>query len=115
MKTLSVISMVRSLAFRPDRCRQPTTSSTNREPSTWTADTFTLRRSPARDGNCCCQMRTWRHACSRIHTPMPLMRPLSSATGMNSSGGTRPLSGCCQRTRASTPFISPVVSDTMGW
>ena len=35
--------------------------------------------------------------------------------GMNSSGGTRPRSGCRQRTRASTPTVVPVSMATTGW
>ena len=31
------------------------------------------------------------------HTPISLIRPISSASGMNSSGGTRPRTGCFQR------------------
>ena len=34
------------------------------------------------------------------------IRPVSSATGMNSPGASRPRSGCCQRTSASTPTIA---------
>ena len=37
------------------------------------------------------------------HSPSATIRPVSSATPMNSPGGTRPRSGWCQRTRASTP------------
>ena len=36
------------------------------------------------------------------------IRPVSSATGMNSDGGIRPRSGCGQRSSASKPMISPV-------
>ena len=38
-----------------------------------------------------------------------MIRPVSSATGMNSTGETSPRSGCSQRTRASNPAIRPVV------
>ena len=33
--------------------------------------------------------------------------PVSSANGTNSSGEIKPCSGCCQRSNASTPMISP--------
>ena len=45
---------------------------------------------------------------------MSTMAPLASAAGMNSAGGNRPRSGCCQRTSASTPVILPVVTEAMG-
>src|SRR5665647_1332201 len=51
--------------------------------------------------------RTW-----RVSGPIS---PVCSAKGMNSSGKTRPRSGCCQRTRASTPTTSPVLMPTWGW
>ena len=39
------------------------------------------------------------------HSPSGTIRPVSSASGMNSSGGTSPCSGCCQRSSASTPTM----------
>ena len=47
--------------------------------------------------------------------PMSVMRRLSSASGMNSTGGTMPRRGWCQRTRASNPVIRPSVTRTVGW
>ena len=41
--------------------------------------------------------------CARTHSPSGTMRPVSSARGMNSRGGTKPRWGCCQRTSASAP------------
>ena len=38
-------------------------------------------------------------------------RPVSSAIGMNASGGTRPRVGCCHRTSASNPTTVPSASD----
>jgi hypothetical protein len=46
---------------------------------------------------------------------MEIIRPVSSATGMNSAGYTRPRSGCSQRTNASSPASSPDMFDTLGW
>ena len=43
------------------------------------------------------------------------MRPVSSASGMNSSGGMRPRPGWFQRTRASTETVWPVARSTIGW
>ena len=42
------------------------------------------------------------------------VRPDFSVRGMNSSGGTRPRSGFCQRARASNPWSKPVRSSTSG-
>jgi hypothetical protein len=42
------------------------------------------------------------------------MSPCSSAMWMNRAGATRPSSGCCQRTRVSTPVTSPSESRTLG-
>src|ERR1700722_17101376 len=42
-------------------------------------------------------------------------RPLASASGMKSSGRTRPRWGCCQRARTSKPRSLPVRSSTSGW
>ena len=46
--------------------------------------------------------------------PSARIRPVSSATGMNFAGETRPCSGWCQRTSASTPTKRPFWS-TWGW
>src|SRR5271170_1825804 len=43
------------------------------------------------------------------------LRPVSSANGMNSLGGMRPRTGCCQRARTSNPLSRPVRSSTSGW
>ena len=51
----------------------------------------------------------WRQAVSSTHRPSGTIRPVSSASGMNDSGGTRPRTGCCQRTSASKPTIRSVV------
>ena len=47
-----------------------------------------------------------RQAVSRTQRPIGTIRPVSSASGMKASGGTRPRVGCCQRTSASNPTIS---------
>ena len=60
-------------------------------------------------------LAAWRHAVSRTHRPSGMIRPVSSASGMNASGGTRPRVGCCQRTSASKPTISVLSSVTIGW
>ena len=42
-------------------------------------------------------------------------QPLSSASAMNSVGGTSPRVGCCQRSSASAAAISPVSRSRIGW
>ena len=48
------------------------------------------------------------------HAPIPMIRPLRSAKGTNSSGDTSPRSGCCQRISASTPITRLVVQGQDG-
>src|SRR5665213_323224 len=47
--------------------------------------------------------------------PSSNMRSLCSASGMNTSGGIDPRSGCCQRINASKPTTSTVERSIMGW
>ena len=49
------------------------------------------------------------------HSPIGMMSPVSSASGMKSPGGIVPCSGRCQRIRASTLRISPELRSTHGW
>jgi len=48
------------------------------------------------------------HASLSTHSPSGSISPDSSAIGMKTTGAIIPSRGCCQRTRASTPAISPV-------
>ena len=54
-------------------------------------------------------------ASSSTQCPSGTTRPVSSASGMNSLGGTSPRSRCSQRTSASTPRILLLESSTIGW
>ncbi len=63
-------------------------------------------------------------ALQRAHSPSASDRtrpsswkpsPYCSARGTNSTGGTDPSRGWCQRTRASTTSQRPAVSSTVGW
>ena len=56
-----------------------------------------------------------RAACAVIQLPSVMMTPVSSATGMNSSGRSSPFSGWNQRTSASKQRILPVLRSTIGW
>ena len=57
----------------------------------------------------------WATASRSTQRPMSVMTPDSSASGMNSTGGTRPRSGWFQRTSASKPVVRPSVTRTVGW
>jgi hypothetical protein len=57
-----------------------------------------------------------RHASCSTHNPIGTISPVSSATGTNRCGGTRPVPlGWRHRTSASTPLTRPSVSSTIGW
>jgi hypothetical protein len=56
-----------------------------------------------------------RHASSSTQLPIPRISPLSSATGRNASGESKPRLGCCQRISASAPLIRPLARSTIGW
>ena len=65
-----------------------------------TPDTFTAtcqRGAPASR-----QRRTCAQASRSTQSPISTIRPFCSASGMNSSGGTKPRCGCRQRSNAST-------------
>ena len=49
------------------------------------------------------QLAASAQACRSTHSPIGTIRPVSSATGMNSAGETMPRSGWCQRNSASKP------------
>ena len=55
------------------------------------------------------------HAVCNTQSPSSLIKPVSSASGMNSAGETMPRSGWRQRSSASTPTTRPVRNDTCGW
>ena len=57
----------------------------------------------------------WRQPSRSTQRPIGTIRPISSANGMNWSGGTRPRSGWRQRSSASTPDDRPSARRTTGW
>ena len=57
----------------------------------------------------------WGQAVCTTHSPMGIIRPVSSASGMKSSGGIKPSLGCRQRNNVSMPRIRPVCMSTSGW
>ena len=60
-------------------------------------------------------MRACRATSSITQAPSGSISPVSSATSMNSDGGTIPSSSSSQRASASTPSIAPVWRSTVGW
>ena len=60
-------------------------------------------------------MLSWRTASETTQSPISTMRPVSSATGMKSSGWIMPMLGCAQRSNASTPTTAQVSRSTIGW
>ena len=56
----------------------------------------------------------WAQAVRSVHSPIGPIKPVSSATGMNLTGGIKPRSGCCQRIRTSTPINRPVARSICG-
>ena len=57
----------------------------------------------------------WRTAVSITSRVSGLIRPVCSASGMNSSGRTSPQSGWFQRSSASTPVTWPLLGTACGW
>ncbi len=60
------------------------------------------------------QAFAWLQAVLRTHSPIGLINPVCSASGINTPGLISPCSGWFQRTNASMHRISPVMADTMG-
>ena len=75
------------------------------------------RFTPTRTGGkpAVCQRTLSSHAVRKIHSPREMIRPVCSATGMNSLGGTLPRTLSVQRASASTPTIRPERRSTCGW
>lgn len=48
-----------------------------------------------------------RQAARRTHSPISIIRLLSSAIGTNTEGETFPRTGCIKRSKASKPITSP--------
>ena len=62
-----------------------------------------------------CQARHWRSASSSTYRVSGLISPVCWASGMNSSGPTRPRVGWFQRSSASTDCTAPFASAAFGW
>ena len=78
--------------------------------ASWRAERFTLTGGPPAWGVSACVQ-----ASISAQRPSGTIRPVSSATGMNSAGETAPRTGCRQRISASSASVSPVAMSTTGW
>ena len=112
---LSVTSSVRLDGSIPLSAIASRTSATIVGDWSCRADRLTDIESGGVFGYRCCRRRASLHAVWSTQRPSGMMSPLSSASGMNSSGGIRPRSGCCQRTSASRPEMRSVSRVTSGW
>ncbi len=73
-----------------DAARALDTSSIRPSCWKWRAEMLTLIRSLPARACACCHARACRHASSRTQPPMGMIRPVSSARGMNSDGSSKP-------------------------
>ena len=112
---LSVSSRIREPGSNPVSRKADSTSSMRLASWSWRAETLTLIDSPAACGRSDRQRASCRHTSCNTQRPIGRMSPVSSATGMNSPGGTRVPSGRRQRTSASTPTIWLPSNHLMGW
>jgi hypothetical protein len=62
----------------------------------------------------CCQTLAWRAASRSAHSDSGTIRPVSSASGMKSPGGTS-TPPRCQRISASTPTMRAERTSILGW
>jgi hypothetical protein len=57
----------------------------------------------------------WRQASGSDHLLIAVMSRVSIATSRKSAGASRPRTGCCQRSSASSSTMRPSSSATIGW
>jgi hypothetical protein len=77
------------------------------------AERFTATGGTARPWSS--QARCCRHTARSVHSPSGSISAVSSASGMNCAGDTRPCCGWHQRTSAFAPITSPLCRLTCGW
>ena len=107
----SVISSSSISAGRPVSSRVRATISTSLGSLNWRAEMFTATGMRLSTPIFTAQLQASRSACS----PILRIRPVSSASWMNSIGGTSPRVGCFQRSSASCITVQPVFSSEIGW
>ncbi len=113
MMTDSVTSSCSRSGSSPVSCRMSATMLTMLPRSNCLTDRLTAILGTCSPASC--QRTIWRQASYNTHLPNWLMKPVSSASGMKRTGGTKPSSGWFQRTSASTPTRRPVSISTCGW
>ncbi len=74
-----------------------------------------VERSPPYSEKVDRQRKRVAHACCMTRASIAPIRPVSSASGRNSVGGSTPRVGWFHRTSASKPTIHPSASRTIGW
>ena len=115
MRALSVSSRRRLGAGSPDSSRTSHTRAGTSGCENWWPERLTLTATGGPPFACSCHRRASAHALRSTHRPRGTIVPISSASGMNSSGRSSPRSGCCHRTRASMPAMRCVARETTGW
>jgi hypothetical protein len=115
MKALSVISSFNQDDSSPVSRITASISSARSSCASCRLETLTHMMTGAFGPNRACQSTILRHDSTRMIRPSCRIKPVSSATGMNSTGLISPRSGCRQRASASKPLIRPVASATIGW
>jgi hypothetical protein len=78
------------------------------------AETFALTFTIGQPTRALCHAPPCRHASPSTQSSMAAMRLVCPATARKSSGTSRPLSGCSQRSRAYITATSPVFGATFG-
>src|SRR5664279_4731899 len=106
--TDSVISSSKRDAGSPADAKALMTVETRLPLANWSGDRLT--ETQMSDGH----FMASAHAFLNAHSPRWTIRPISSATGMNSDGGTMPCFGCSQRINASNDVTFLVCKLTSG-
>ena len=109
----SVISNIRFSAFSSKASMMPRTSMGRLPLRIWIAEMLIAMRrlsSPASR-----KSANWRQAAHSTHSPIGWIKPVSSAMPMKRPGISKPFSGCCQRTSASTLHTRPLTRSMTGW
>ena len=102
---LSVTSSSSSSGSRPVESRMRATVAAMSDRATCQGDRLTETWIGSRSAIASRHSAAWRQASSIAHSPISPISPLLSATPMKSAGSSRPCSGCCQRSSASTATI----------
>ena len=111
-KQLSVISTTRFAGGRPVAASASAMLGTSLASSSWRYDRLTLM---TKSGFQARHRAAVSMAQRSTQAPNGTMRPLSSNSGMNSSGGTSPQASQLQRASASAPITRPSAALTCGW